>query len=134
MLIGSLARFQTVVKQVAKEIDLELEPREIPVGEEKSGLVLLQPQTSQEGSNDDLGEVISREGFEPLKLEAQEIDEPGEEEVRVQIKKISSKEKKRKEVKEDIEELVEESTPKTKRPKKKKKKGDAFDDLFGSLT
>lgn len=151
MLIGSLARFQTVVKQVAKQIGVDLEVREIPVEEEKSGLILLQERKGPETSNDDLGEVISRE--KPLMPEVQHEEGPedGEEEEgvvetkkRKQVKrevlddedgeveverKSSAKEKKRKGVGEEIKVG---KTSKAKKPKKKKK-GDAFDDLFGSL-
>lgn len=151
MLIGSLARFQTVVKQVAKEIGLDLEPREIPVQEE-AGLVLLRERMSYDGGVDDLGEVVPREGFEPAMLEARHDGglEDDEDEVVLEIetkkevegvvvdekegdveieRKSSAKEKKRK----GVGERIEVGEPSKAKKSKKKKKGDAFDDLFGSL-
>ncbi|CAG8962051.1 hypothetical protein HYFRA_00005093 [Hymenoscyphus fraxineus] len=156
MLLGSLARFQTVIKQVAKEINLVLDkdleiPEIIQSREGISDLGLLQ-------GKGDVGEVISREAFGPLGLEGRDVDDGEGEDVGSLREKVVKEKKRRNEVVEDVEsegndgasnllkrkkkrkesgeEVVSvkgESTAKVKKAKKKKKKGDAFDDLFGGL-
>ncbi|KAG9235507.1 hypothetical protein BJ875DRAFT_542060 [Amylocarpus encephaloides] len=125
MLIGCLARFQSVTRDLCDEYGFEIEVLGDETMNEAGEVPVLQAE--QEGAKeDDLGEIISREdvveGFDDSVL-VQDETPPD-------VK--SEKKKKRKKAEEEI--VVEEVTPeKRQKKKKKRKKGDAFDDLFGSL-
>ncbi|CAG8975858.1 hypothetical protein HYALB_00010254 [Hymenoscyphus albidus] len=126
MLLGSLARFQTVIKQVANEIDLALDlDLEIPetnhAQEGISDLGLLQGK--EVVGVDDVGEVVSREAFGPLGLEGgDEGDDVEGEEDRELLRRKVVKEKKRKEVV-GVEDVDGEGNDEVSNLKKKKKKG-----------
>lgn len=122
MLLGSLARIQTIVEPYRKEKDDKEEDRG-GISDELLGNVDL-----------DLGEVVKRvEVTDPT----EKRDEATHDEDGIEIK-MSEKTKRKKRTaalaseEEPPERAVVESRP-SKKPKKKRKKGDFIDDLFDSI-
>ncbi|KAK0100979.1 hypothetical protein ONS95_013032 [Cadophora gregata] len=122
MLMGTLARLQTVMKDLGRERengggDVE----EDCEGDEKEIAPL---EKDDDARKADLGEVVSREGV--LGIEGHVDDE-------MQLK-VSKKLKRRDKAERGEESAIGGEAPPAKRPKKKRKKGgDAFDELFAGL-
>ncbi|KAF4634613.1 hypothetical protein G7Y89_g3506 [Cudoniella acicularis] len=129
MLVGSLARFRSVLNIIGREVDIEEDDLEEELDEPA-----LQPEELE--AKVDVGEVIERTAFEDLhfggKVRGKEEDGNVEDDKEVTPRKSLQKEKKKRKQVIEAKEAKAEPTP-TKRPKKKRKKGDAFDDLFDSL-
>jgi hypothetical protein len=143
MLVGSLARFWSLVRKIGEQIGVDFDVEEEDVGavnEVKSaGLGF---KAERPAKNGDFGELVVRDsevGDElGVKIERTSVvklvdeEESGGDAVASVKDEKSSKEKKRR--KEGLQENSKKEVKAEERPKKKKKKGDAFDDLFGSLT
>jgi hypothetical protein len=136
MLLGSLARFYSALKEIMREVGVEV-GMQINQEQALEGVLAVAGPVDAKKIHDDLGEVIERGSFgstvekkEFLKIGGHNTgknDEDDEDAARTR-----NSMKKNKTWKEVVEEPSTESKA-TKRPKKKRKKGDTFDDLFGSL-
>ncbi|KAH8821500.1 hypothetical protein F5884DRAFT_850727 [Xylogone sp. PMI_703] len=130
LLLGCLARVQKAIKPLRKSVEVE------------TGLAVANdiPVPSKAGEID-LGEKISRDDVEGLRVETADVDvnvdvsrvdkEEEDEELTMKIKKKVKKVKHKSNNDEDRKDDADLNLP--ARPKKKRKKGDAFDSLFASL-
>ncbi|RDL35037.1 uncharacterized protein BP5553_06968 [Venustampulla echinocandica] len=138
MLLGSLARFQSLLVDAGSEVGIEVD---LVVGSqvESEGVKeLLLVEGEQRGYGDDLGEVVERAVLKDLVgVEKEDDMEDKIKDEDVDDGVVDSK--KRKKRKQDFvgskTERLAKSTPTQplKKKKKKREKGDAFDDLFGGL-
>ena len=118
MLMGTLARVQSVIRPLGKEVE--------EIGEVDEEIEILEEKGDADDGAD-LGEVITREEVE-LVAKVEKDKDVGEDEIKLK----TTKKKRKIGVVDSSAKKTIEATP-SKRPKKKRKKGDAFDDLFDTL-
>jgi ribonuclease MRP protein subunit RMP1 len=129
MLIGSLARFWSVLRKIAGDVGVELDAQDgndiTPVAMHQKSDQVGEVVSRNFAQKTDLGERVERTG-DPV-----DNKEEADETVDGQLKEATKKEKKGR--KESSEEAIKYDATLERRPRKKKKKNDAFDDLFGNL-